>query len=113
MPKGLRFSPERAGAEPEWSEVLTDIHGVGPNHPVWVARRLREKRRGFHRVLGFHFSDWEGNWDSTVGSMAYVSRYTSNSANEMLDWDREFFQLMVKKVGEIITAENKSGKPGF
>ena len=72
-----------------------------------------QRRRAFWESLGFHFADWEESRRAVMRALAYLSRYTANPVEDMLDWDPDFLGEMLEEVGKIIERENKSGNPSF
>lgn len=106
------FWPEPG--EPNWDEVWTDIHGVGPDSPYFVVERLEEKYANFASgVIYFDNHDWEMAWKETRDVICYITHYSSNPVNDIIDWGLEFMNEIYEGVGAIIEQENKAGKPDF
>lgn len=100
--------------EPDWDEIWTDIHGVGPDSPYFVVDRLEDKYITFAAgVINFDNHDWERAWKETKEAIAYITHYSSNPVNDIIDWELGFMNEIYEAVGEIIAQENKAGKPNF
>lgn len=64
-------------------------------------------------VVHFDNHDWEDEWKKTRDVVSYITHYSTNSVNDILEWDQWLLLEIYDGVGAIIEQENKAGTPSF
>lgn len=70
--------------------------------------RFAHLRASFVRTVAFANYDWSEHWKNVVKEFAYVSHYSSNTVNDMLDWELSFLSEIGNEVAQIIKKENRN-----